>query len=808
MKIIYPILFLFLLISNFCQAASITFEVNMSYQQELGIFNPNTEFVDVAGTFNGWEGSEQLADPDGDLIYTITIDGFSIGENIAFKFRQNGLWDGTEEFSGGGPNRVYTVAAETNLLAFWYDDAVSPDGAPIANFSVNDTKIYEDAIVEYFDNSGGEVNSRTWFFEGGTPATSNLERPRVRYMESGNYRTQLIITGSNGSDTLSIDNYIEVQERDFGEAEWWNTTVFYEIFVRSFYDSDGDGVGDFNGLTEKLDYLNDGDPNTDTDLGIKGIWLMPIHESPSYHGYDVMDYKSINPDYGTLEDFQNFLDAAHARGIKVIIDFVMNHSSTQHPWFQDASSSTSSEKRNWYRWSTTNPGYNGPWGQQVWHGSSTGFYYGLFWGGMPDLNYNEPAVTDAIFDAADFWLEDIGIDGFRVDAVKYIKEEGTILEDTEGTFNFFKDFRTHFKAVNPESFAVGEAWTSTNKVLPYVEDDGLDFCFEFDLAYSILDAVNNGNGFFVGQQLQKVYNVYPHLQYGTFLSNHDQNRIMNIFNNDEEKIKAAAAIYLTAPGVPFLYYGEEIGMNGEKPDEFIRRPMQWTSAQHAGFSSTVPWINLNSNYPIYNVATQEQEANSMLNWYKKLIQIRNNEEGLQLGNYKTVLTNQPAVLSFVRSWQGESYLVMINTSGNAVNNLDINLDFNDLPAGTYTAEELVSGNMVELELNTFNLITGQSLGAYSTKVFKFMNPTNVEVLHSDRVFTVFPNPVQGQLFIQTTELISESPNYTLTDVLGRIVQQGTLSFSGLQARLEVSSIVNGTYFLNIEGRVFQLAISN
>ena len=174
--------------------------------------------------------------------------------------------------------------------------------------------------------------------------------------------------------------------------KWWNDRVFYEVFVRSFKDSDEDGIGDFRGLTASLDYLNDGDPSSTDDLGITGIWLMPIFPSPSYHGYDVVDYRSINPDYGTMEDFDAFLDAAHQRGIAVIIDLVINHTGVDHPWFQ-ASRAGDPEYADWYLWSDTDPATTGPWGQQVWHQADGRHYFGLFWRGMPDLNLDLPAVT-------------------------------------------------------------------------------------------------------------------------------------------------------------------------------------------------------------------------------------------------------------------------------------------------------------------------------------------------------------------------------------------------------------------------------
>ena len=186
------------------------------------------------------------------------------------------------------------------------------------------------------------------------------------------------------------------------KTPWWYGTVFYEIFLRSFYDSNGDGIGDLRGLIQKLDYLNDGDSTTTTDLGVSGIWLMPINPSPSYHGFDVTDYRNVNPQYGTLSDFRTLIDSAHARGIKVIIDFVMNHSSSQHPWFMQSASSPTSPYRDWYTWRATDPGYRGPWGEQVWFPRNGAYYFGIFTSGMPDLNLANSQVKAAVFDATRF----------------------------------------------------------------------------------------------------------------------------------------------------------------------------------------------------------------------------------------------------------------------------------------------------------------------------------------------------------------------------------------------------------------------
>jgi glycosidase len=260
-------------------------------------------------------------------------------------------------------------------------------------------------------------------------------------------------------------------------SNWWNQSVFYELFVRSFYDSNGNGIGDFNGVTAKLDYLNDGDSTTNTDLGIKGIWLMPINASPSNHGYDVTNYKAVNPAYGTTGEFKNMVSEAHKRGIKVIIDFVINHTSSQHPWFVK-SAANDSFYRDFYRWSSTKPTYKGPWGQDVWYSKNSSNYYALFWSEMPDLNYNYQPVKDSIFDAAKYWIDSMKIDGFRLDAAMYLYENGSNLMNQPATYQFWNDFNAYCKSLNPNFMTVGEVWTNTGKVKSY--NNTLENCFEFD----------------------------------------------------------------------------------------------------------------------------------------------------------------------------------------------------------------------------------------------------------------------------------------------------------------------------------------
>ena len=463
---------------------------------------------------------------------------------------------------------------------------------------------------------------------------------------------------------------------------WWNDAVFYEIFVRSFSDSDGDGIGDLNGIINKLDYLNDGNPATDTDLGVTAIWLMPIFPSPSYHGYDVTDYRAINPDYGTLEDFRNLVTQAHARGIKIVIDFVANHTSDLHPWF--AASSQNQSKRDWYVWESSHPNFNGPWGQNVWHLRNNSYYYGIFWHGMPDLNFKNEEVTTEIKDVVRYWYEDIGVDGFRIDAVKHWIEEGNQQDNSPATLAWWRDFYQYQKSINPSLMTVGEAWTSTQNIIPY-SDNRLDYCFEFDLATSIINSINSESIDELRSKINQVTSNYKPFQYGTFLTNHDQNRVYNQLNKSTAKAKLAASILLSLPGIPYLYYGEEIGMEGIKPDEDIRRPMQWSMSANAGFSTAAPWHDLNQNYSEFNVANQQADPNSLWRHYQKWISHRKTVSALTTGSYKGVGISINSVFPFMRinNVNQESVLILHNLSSTNQNGLTINVITSELDTGTY-----------------------------------------------------------------------------------------------------------------------------
>jgi alpha-amylase len=468
---------------------------------------------------------------------------------------------------------------------------------------------------------------------------------------------------------LLSSTHIHAQDSE----NWWNDRVFYEIFVRSFYDSDGDGIGDLRGVIEKLDYLNDGDPNTTTDLGITGIWLMPIMEAASYHGYDAIDYYTVEKDYGTNDDFKALIAAAHERGVAVIIDLVLNHTSTEHPWFIESTADPTSKYADYYIWQDDDPGYNGPSNQEVWHTSGDRFYYGLFWSGMPDLNYTNPLVSQEMYDVSRFWLEEMGVDGFRLDAAKHIIEEGERQEHTSATLAWLENFNQFVQTVKPGALVVGEVWSSSMIASDYVPD-AVNLVFEFDLATTTVDGVRRRSNSAISQIQQQVLGMYPPGQYATFLTNHDQNRVNSEFDDDIGSAKVAATLLLTNPGVPFIYYGEEIGMMGEKPDERIRTPMQWSDEiDTAGFTSGQPWEALDESYAVYNVATQTDDPASLLNHYRNLIRLRGEHPALRYGDWALVESSERPVYSYLRYTDEETLLILINLNHREIDDYSLAL---------------------------------------------------------------------------------------------------------------------------------------
>jgi alpha-amylase len=469
-------------------------------------------------------------------------------------------------------------------------------------------------------------------------------------------------------------------------TRWWHDRVFYEIFVRSFADSDGDGIGDLQGLISRLDSLNDGDPSTTDDLGVTALWLMPIDASPSYHGYDVTDYRTVEPDYGTNDDFRALVSAARERGIEIIVDLVMNHTSIDHPWFQDARS-PGSVHDDWYLWADEHPGIGGPGGRPVWHADGERWYYGYFWEGMPDLNLGNDEVTAEMDAAARFWVDEMGAAGFRLDAARHLIEDGATLENTPETFAWLRGFKDRLQAPTPDALVLGEVWDAASVASRYVREGSLDLAFDFGLASQMLQAVRNGDATSLGFIQSEVSAVYPTGGYAAFLSNHDQDRVFDAVGGDPARARQAATLLLTNPGVPFIYYGEEVGLRGRKPDERIRTPMPWDMTPPGyGFTTGEPWQPMAEGIDTANVAGQSGDADSLLSHYRDLIRLRAGEPALGPGGTLTpVQASDRSVYAVIRDDPGSGVIAVIsNLSDEPVEDVVLSLDTGPL-CGTPTA---------------------------------------------------------------------------------------------------------------------------
>jgi alpha-amylase len=471
---------------------------------------------------------------------------------------------------------------------------------------------------------------------------------------------------------------------------WWQERVFYEVFVRSFADSDGDGIGDLRGLTEHLDYLNDGDPATRDDLGVTGLWLMPIAESPSYHGYDVVDYRTIEADYGTNDDFKRLIAEARRRGIEIIVDLVMNHSSIDHPWFVDARTA-GADHEDWYVWSPTRPPVSGPAGRPVWHQAGDRWYYGYFWEGMPDLNLANPEVSAELDDIARFWLEDQGVAGFRLDAARHLIEDGDVLENTPETMAWLRGFRDRTHATRADALVLGEVWDATSVASRYVRDGSLDLTFDFGLASQMLSAVRFGDAASLAITQAEVSESYPAAGYAAFLTNHDQDRTMDVLGRDWAAARQVATLLLTGAGVPFIYYGEEVGLRGRKPDERIRTPMPWSGEGPGhGFTTGEPWQQPADGVDDANVADQLAADDSLLGHYRALIALRSGHPALgSRGTLVPLEATVKGVYAILRHdpMSGDGIIAVSNLTDEPVADVELSLGSGPL-CGSPTASVL------------------------------------------------------------------------------------------------------------------------
>jgi len=500
---------------------------------------------------------------------------------------------------------------------------------------------------------------------------------------------------------------------------WWREAVFYEVFVRSFADSSGDGIGDFNGLTDRLDYLNDGDPSTTTDLGVTALWLMPIHPSPSYHGYDVINYYAVNSQYGSMADFKRLLAEAHSRGIRIIIDLVLNHSSNLHPFFQDALRGPDSPYYDWYIWSME--------GGTNWHETSGEYYYGLFCDCMPDLNYRNPEVTAQMENVVRFWLEEVGVDGFRVDAARHLIEEGGVTENTPATHDWYRtNFFPAYKSINPQAYTVGEVFGAGSSMVRTYTGDQMDQIFNFEMASGFVNSANGGSNSGITSAIKFSLQDMPDFNFATFLTNHDQNRVMSVLNGSVDKARVAASLMLTSPGTPFIYYGEEIGMQGRKPDEDIRLPMQWDASPTAGFTTGTPWRAPDAAHAEVNVQSQAADRGSLLSHYRSLIALRSAHPGLRSNDILLLDTGSAKVYAALRRQGNEMLLVIVNLGKETASDYRLGLSDATLPDGAYKLTPLMGEAPVEQVSLSGGVLTADGplapLAGHSTHILQFQSP--------------------------------------------------------------------------------------
>jgi maltose alpha-D-glucosyltransferase/alpha-amylase len=492
------------------------------------------------------------------------------------------------------------------------------------------------------------------------------------------------------------------------DPAWYRDAIFYEVYVRGFYDANGDGIGDFQGLTEKLDYLE--------FLGITCIWLLPMYRSPLRDGgYDISDYYSILPDYGTLDDFKRFLDQAHAHGIRVIADLVINHTSDEHPWFQEARSSPTSPRRDWYVWSDSDKGYaeariiftdtqRSNWSWDVQAGA---YYWHRFFSHQPDLNFDNAEVQQAILDVVLFWLG-LGIDGLRVDAAPYLFErEGTNCENLPETHVFLKRLRATVDELYPGTLLIAEANQWPEDVVEYFgSGDELHMCYNFPIMPRLFMALRAEDRRPIVEILERTPAIDEGCQWGTFLRNHDEltlemvtdeerdylyneyandrrmrlnlgirRRLAPLMDNGRRRIELMHGLLFGLPGSPFLYYGDEIGMGdniylGDR--DGVRTPMQWSADRNAGFSMCdfarlyLPVImDPVYGYQSVNVEAQLRYDESLLNWIRQLIGLRKNHLVFGRGSLEIIRPANRKVFAFSRSYLGETVVCMYNLSRSA-----------------------------------------------------------------------------------------------------------------------------------------------
>ncbi len=489
---------------------------------------------------------------------------------------------------------------------------------------------------------------------------------------------------------------------------WYKDAIIYQVHVRTFYDSNGDGIGDFQGLEQRLDYLE--------QLGIDAIWLMPFFPSPLRDdGYDIADYKAVHASYGNLEDFKSFLNSAHRRGIRVIIEMVLNHTSDQHPWFQQSRSSQDNPYRDWYVWSDTDTRYKGTriifldteMSNWAWDPVSKAYYWHRFFSHQPDLNYDNPAVREQMWEVMKFWLN-MGVDGFRLDAVPYLVErEGTNCENLPETHAILKDFRRRLDEQFPGRMLLAEANQWPADLRPYFADgDEFHMAFHFPLMPRMFMGVKLEDRKPITEILQQTPEIPASCQWCLFLRNHDEltlemvtdierdymydvyaenktmrlnlgirRRLSPLLDNDRRRVELLNGMLMSLPGTPIIYYGDEIGMGdninlGDRNG--VRTPMQWSGGWNGGFSTADPEtlyapliLNPVYGYPAINVLSQRRSEHSLLSWMRRTIAVRRSTKVFGNGSIEFLYPANHRILAYMRRFENETVLVVNNLSSAA-----------------------------------------------------------------------------------------------------------------------------------------------
>ena len=490
-----------------------------------------------------------------------------------------------------------------------------------------------------------------------------------------------------------------------------NYRTLYQIYVRSFADSDGDGRGDIRGIIETFDYLNDGNINGGNDLGVQAIWLTPIFYGSSGHKYDAIDFYSIDPEFGTEEDLKELIALCDERNVKLILDLALNHTSTSNEWFKESKKAringdTSNKYYNYYSWSTTKKdGYVQVRGYNLWYES----WFDTQGGGMPELNYDNPAVKTEMLNVAKYWME-LGIDGFRFDAVKYI-----YYNDHNKSSNFYKWYTDELRKEYPDIYLIGECWDNESNMLKYYNSMN---CFNFSMAGNgTIASAAKGSGPIssftdnISNLQKKILNVNPNGMVSSFLSNHDQDRSAGFIGTDNQR-KMAASLYLLTPGTPVIYYGEEIGLkgSGDSPEDANRRlPMKWGDIWTCKIPNGATYsINLDED----TVFDQQRDPNSLMIHYARVLAIRNKYPAIARGTYSPIYGGKTTFGGFQITYQGEKMMILHNTS--PTETVTINLKTLSALSG-YSSFELlayVGVNNATIEGTTL------TLGPQTTVVFK------------------------------------------------------------------------------------------